>query len=299
MIFIVAGVIIGLNGMLDDAGIKANRNDFEKLYSDLVTGGKNQALAAQIDRAIFDYFAALELPDSPTLYDHLVLSLQSKDVIATFNWDPLLWQALARHWHWRAGALPSTLFLHGNTAVGYCFDHKPMPVRPRGQLCPQCKKPLQDGKLLYPVTEKNYNNDPFIAKNWEALRGCLGNAFLLTVFGYSAPATDVEAVSLLKAGWGDPGQRELEEFEVIDIKDEEELYGTWKPFIHGHHYQTRKSFFDSIIGRNPRRSCEVMWNCMVDMDPVGPNPIPQAADWDELHAFYDVLFEDERNHQRR
>jgi hypothetical protein len=32
----------------------------------------------------------LELPDHPTVYDHLLLSLRKKDAIFTFNWDPFL-----------------------------------------------------------------------------------------------------------------------------------------------------------------------------------------------------------------
>ncbi|MHA1748548.1 MAG: hypothetical protein ACTSXN_02865 [Promethearchaeota archaeon] len=33
------------------------------------------------------------MTESPTIYDYLILSLRKKDVIATFNWDPLLVQA--------------------------------------------------------------------------------------------------------------------------------------------------------------------------------------------------------------
>ena len=42
-------------------------------------------------RSAYDYFAMLRLPDSPTLYDYLILS--TMDIIATFNWDPFLLQA--------------------------------------------------------------------------------------------------------------------------------------------------------------------------------------------------------------
>ena len=34
--------------------------------------------------AIFQYFSSLSLPGIPTIYDHLLLSLRPKDVIATF-----------------------------------------------------------------------------------------------------------------------------------------------------------------------------------------------------------------------
>jgi len=267
--------VVGLSGLLDEAGLKGDRSDFEQVYSELATTGQHPNLVAQIDRAIFDFFAAMELPDEPTLYDHLVLSLRRKDVIATFNWDPFLWQALARNW--QSGALPTTLFLHGNTAVSHCIEHRPIPVRPRGQLCPHCGKPMKEAKLLYPVTQKDYSSDPFIATNWNGLRQSLEGAYLFTIFGYGAPVTDTEAVGLLKGAWGDPYKRSQEQIEIIDTKDDAVLRETWDPFIHSHHYQTSKSFFESIIARNPRRSCEAMFTCMVDIAPIQGNPIPQIC----------------------
>ena len=45
---------------------------------------------------IHDYFHSLRIPPTPTLYDHLLLALRKKDVVATFNWDPLLLQAAKR-----------------------------------------------------------------------------------------------------------------------------------------------------------------------------------------------------------
>jgi hypothetical protein len=284
--------VIGLGTLLDESGIKEYRDNFEKLYSELVTTGKYPELVAKIDQAIFDYFANMQLPNEPTLYDHLVLSLRNKDVIATFNWDPFLVQAMARNGN--SNSLPLALFLHGNTAIGYCMGHKPLHVGPRGHHCRRCGKPLQDSRLLYPVSQKNYNRDPFIAKSWELLQKFLEDAFLVTVFGYSAPVTDVEAIELLKSAWGDPHLRALEEIEFIDIKEEEILYQTWKLFIHSHHYQTTKSFYDSIIGRSPRRSCEAMWMCLMDAVFIDENPIPQSANWTDLRLFYDVLLDDER-----
>jgi hypothetical protein len=41
----------------------------------------------------------LKLPEEATIYDYLVLSLRSPDIIATFNWDPFLYQAFERNRH--------------------------------------------------------------------------------------------------------------------------------------------------------------------------------------------------------
>lgn len=287
--------VVGLGSLLDEAGINEHRDNFEKLYSELVTAGQHPDLVAKLDQAIFKYFASMELPDEPTLYDHLVLSLRNKDIIATFNWDPFLVQAIARNGD--SNNLPNLLFLHGNTAIGYCMDHKLIRVGRRGHNCPVCAKPFQDSRLLYPVGQKDYNNDPFIANSWELLQRHLKSAYVVTTFGYSAPVTDVEAIGLLKDAWGDPQKRELEEVEVIDIKDEEALYHTWEPFIHSHHFQTTNSFFNSIIGRSPRRSCEAMWMMLMEAVFIDTNLIPHGASWEELRQFYAILFEDERIHE--
>lgn len=60
--------------------------------------------------------SSYELPDSPTIYDFLVLSLTEKDLIVTFNWDPLLVQAICRVQRYTSN-IPQVAFLHGNVAV--------------------------------------------------------------------------------------------------------------------------------------------------------------------------------------
>jgi hypothetical protein len=43
----------------------------------------------ELEKVIWDYMCDFVLPDEPTVYDYLVMSLTSKDLIATFNWDPI------------------------------------------------------------------------------------------------------------------------------------------------------------------------------------------------------------------
>ena len=76
-----------------NAGIAPPFDDFEAIYSEIATDPARKNVREAIDSRVFHYFESLELPDEPTLYDHLVLSLRPKDVIATFNWDPFLWDA--------------------------------------------------------------------------------------------------------------------------------------------------------------------------------------------------------------
>lgn len=55
-----------------------------------------EAIRIELENRIYDYFNKFEIPDEPTIYDFLILSLTNKDLIATFNWDPLLTQAYQR-----------------------------------------------------------------------------------------------------------------------------------------------------------------------------------------------------------
>ena len=124
-----------------------------------------------------EYFGRLVLPATVTVYDQLVLSLRSKDLIASFNWDPLLAQAyhrnrVARH-------LPSLVFLHGNVEIGSYPEH-----RVKGFLsehaCHVCGLPLEPVPLLYPVEDKDYVSDPFISAEWKEFHLYLEYAYLPT-----------------------------------------------------------------------------------------------------------------------
>ncbi|MBV9658087.1 MAG: hypothetical protein JO295_08245 [Verrucomicrobia bacterium] len=274
--------VVGLTALLAQNNVNPPYDNFEGIYSDIAIDPDKAALRSDIEQRVYDYFAALELPDTPTLYDHLILSLRPKDVIATFNWDPFLWQAAARNYHF--GKVPCLLFLHGNIAIGYCPDCKVM--LGRHQHCSRCGQPVAASPLLYPVKQKNYQSDPAIAGHWRTLVRALEKAWTITFFGYGAPSTDVEAVKLLKNAWGDVEKRNLEEIEIIDIRTEEDLLATWEPFIHTHHYKIGTSFYDSYIGRHPRRSCEALWARLMEcLFPEGTN-IPANADFDELYDWF-------------
>ncbi|MET3114181.1 hypothetical protein AAKU52_001914 [Pedobacter sp. CG_S7] len=69
-------------------------SDFEKFYSKLVLRPEFVREQQLIERKIYKYFSELELPEKPTIYDYLILSLRPKDVIATFNWDPFRYKLI-------------------------------------------------------------------------------------------------------------------------------------------------------------------------------------------------------------
>jgi hypothetical protein len=171
--------------------------DFEAAYSRLYE--RDPAQTAPIEGAVASYFGRLRLPDEANLYDMLLLSLRKKDVIFTFNWDPLLYFSRVRlnklgldeH-------LPPIFYLHGNVMAAYCEKDDVWGYT--NGICSRCGKRFTPTRLLFPVEKKDYNSDPAIRRAWEIAQAVLKNTFWLTVFGYSTPGTDVEAIKLLQQG---------------------------------------------------------------------------------------------------
>ena len=211
---------LGLNEIISKVSIYTKSDNLEDIYMELDERSKNEpdcsAVKNQLEKVIRSYMSEFELPDEPTIYDFLVMSLTSKDLIATFNWDPFLVQALGRAQRY-TNNIPQVAFLHGNVAVGYCSDDNI--IGNAGSIC-RCGKELKPMKLLFPIKKKDYSSDEAIAKSWEKLCNALERAYMVTIFGYSAPKSDAEAVAMLKQAWGAVDDRNLEEIELVDIRDE-------------------------------------------------------------------------------
>lgn len=279
---------LGLEQLLRDAGIEDPSRNFEEVYSELAIDRKRADLLKLLDRRVDDYFGQLELPEYPTTYDRLVLSLREKDFIATFNWDPLLWQARDRCQ--RIAPVPRIVALHGSVALGYCDCGRPIRFGNRLWTCERCGGRLKPTPLLYPVGGKDYTSDPLIAAGWHDVQLMLKRAYALTIFGYGAPMTDSGAIELMKQAWGPAEERRFEEVEVVDVKTRGELAQTWRPFIHSHHWGAYPSLEDSyLLGLWPRRSCEGLWNATMQNDPDPDNRMPIGGDWSEIEAFVQPL----------
>ena len=145
--------VLGLDHLLCQTGIDFNTVNFEKVYDQLYQKGTYQEIIDELEKVIYGYFSSLEISDEPTIYDHLLLSLREKDIVATFNWDPFLLQAYRRNA--QEFKLPKLLFLHGNVDIGYCENDKVMGVN--GNKCTKCDIGFTPTKLLYPISEKNYH----------------------------------------------------------------------------------------------------------------------------------------------
>lgn len=273
----------GLSDYLNKYGIDYREKNFEDLYSSLYAESRYNEIRQALEELIYSYFARMELPNEPTLYDHLVLSLTGRDVVATFNWDPFLWQAMCRNRH-RVGDdnLPWSFYLHGNTAIGVCTKHEKIQIGHRGCPCSKCRMPLGRSKLLHPIGKKDYNSDPYIKSSWNGVKSCLESAYMFTIFGYGAPSSDVEAVDLLSEAWGNKYKRNMEQIEIVDIVDEKALCKRWDRFIHTHHYDAHSDFYSSMIGKCSRRSADASSNANYNCIAWEEYPIPKNASWDEL-----------------
>ncbi len=86
--------------------------NFESFYSEIFNQPQFSNLVLEMQKRVLEYFETLEIPDKVIIYDYLILSLREKDIIATFDWDPLLLKAYSRNL--KAKPLPKLAFLHGN-----------------------------------------------------------------------------------------------------------------------------------------------------------------------------------------
>ncbi len=294
--------VVGLQNILDSIPESLKATNFEELYSNLHRSDPESDVIKEIEERVHDYFNDMRLPNEPTIYDYLILSLRSKDMIATFNWDPFLYQAYCRNLH--VGDMPYIFFLHGNVAIGYSEEDKR--IGPAGMISKETMNYYEPTKLLYPVEQKNYNDDEYLLTEWGCTKDRLNSEHtkLVTIFGYGAPATDVEAVKLLNEAWGGSDRRNMEQIEIIDIRPEDEVRDQWDSFIHSHHYWYSTDFFDCSLAANPRRTSEAYFQHITPGTPDEAfsenNPVPSDfKTLEELWAWFKPLVEAEEEWKKK
>jgi hypothetical protein len=281
---------LALKNIFRSAGL-SEKEDFESIYDDLATTGRNPSLQREIELRVRAYFESLVLPESATLYDYLLLSLREHDLIATFNWDPFLARAFMRNRN--IAGLPEIVFLHGNVEIAICVEDRVKGFR--GDACRTCGRPLVPTRLLYPVRNKDYKSDPFIAGEWSRLKDFLSDAYMLSIFGYSAPTTDAAAVEILSNAWTKNPTFELGQVNIIDVKSERKLEKTWRPFFCRSHYGIHKSLSTTWLFRHPRRSGEALAMATLQNDPWRDNCLPPFRTLSDLHAWIAPLIAEEQS----
>jgi hypothetical protein len=274
---------VDIKSVIEESGHDPSGN-FEHIYSQIHSSGATSALNS-LDKAVRTYFDELILPDQPTLYDYLILSLRPKDMIVTFNWDPLLPQAYQR-WRHLGPVMPELVFLHGNVDIGLDLENKECAfLSDKPQFTPT--------PLLYPVEKKDYNSDEFVSDQWSKATNSLGEAYYVTIIGYSAPVTDVEARSLLLNAWRDNSTRTLAEFSVIDIRNPTEVEKSWSDFLEGVHGGASSDVWHDYLMLHPRRTCEAFAFATLQQTPWHEDPFPAAKTLAELEAWVRPLIDEE------
>lgn len=282
--------IADLRPLLEEAGIDPARlSDFEALYDDLATSGQHKELVTEIEARTTDYFADVQIPDVATVYDYLLLSLRPKDLIATFNWDPLLAQAFRRH----EGliSMPKLAFLHGNVAAGFCEEHRR--VGWHDDRCATCGEPFSASPLLFPVKDKNYTSNASIRSQWALLEEHLERAYFVTIFGYSAPVTDAAAREIMLKVWSENSARDVAEIEIINTRPRDELREVWSDFIVRSHYITTNTVMKAYTSWHPRRSCDALFAATMLCEPWEDDWLPESSDPAELRRWVDPLWKEE------
>ncbi|MDE3152800.1 MAG: hypothetical protein KGL93_11190 [Gemmatimonadota bacterium] len=260
---------LDLRSDLERAGLDLSSGNFEQIYSGLAGDASTADLVRDMESRVREYFVRLELPDHATVYDALLLSLREKDVVATFNWDPLLLQAYQRVAD--LGRTPKILFLHGNVGVGYCATDRVAGLI--GGTCGTCGRPLTPSPLLFPVTQKDYRADPFLGSQWDALDEYLEHAFMLTIFGYSAPASDAAARELLQRAWSRNATRDLAQIELVDVRGRSDVVANWQDFIVREHFGVTDRFEHTWAFRQPRASCDALAGAILMNNPWQDAPL--------------------------
>lgn len=73
--------VVGLQDVVSAVPEKLRAKNFEQLYSNLHEDNPESVEIKEIESRVQEYFGDMRLPEKPTIYDHLVLSLRPRDLI--------------------------------------------------------------------------------------------------------------------------------------------------------------------------------------------------------------------------
>lgn len=256
--------ILDLEGYLEGIDCIAGIDDFELIYSKLAELEEHRDLVRMLENEVAKYFRSLELPDKITVFDYLILSLTEKDIIISFNWDPLLLQAYRRNTI--VGNLPKLAFPHGNAGVGLCYDCYNKGYY--GDNCPDCNKKFNSMPLLFPVNKKRYFDGSIIESEWNLAEDYISRAAGITIFGYGAPSTDVEAVNLMRKSFDRSHIKEIAPVTIINLQNvRDEQLDRWNEFYSERGISYVNSFNETRLWEWPRVSLESYYDAILQQRP--------------------------------
>ena len=257
--------ILGLTDELNKYNFSNEEmQDFELLYSNIYNKDMYASLPRYLEKSVRDYFKKLTIPDEPTMYDYLILSLTDKDAIISFNWDPFLMQAYRRNLN--VGNLPMLIFPHGNVGMGICEKCHTMGYA--DTLCTECYNEYQDMPLLFPIGKKDYHKHDIIKYQWKLAKEYLSRAAGITVYGYGVPDTDREAYDLIKEAYSESNIKDIAPFTIINLLSEKQTQmDKWKELLDDKMVDFAEKFEDTILWSNPRVSLEHLFDAILQQHP--------------------------------
>ena len=80
--------------MIASCNLNTTSDNLEDVYMELHERDDESMLfhnaRMKLEHRIEEHFSSYQITAHPTVYDFLILALTKKDLIATFNWDPLM-----------------------------------------------------------------------------------------------------------------------------------------------------------------------------------------------------------------
>lgn len=103
--------------------------------------------------------------------------------------------------------------------------------------------------------------------------------------------------------WGGGSVRNMEQFEIIDVRPETEVVKQWSKFIKSHHYDYATNYFESSLANNPRRTSESYFQ---HIEPLtineafsSSNPVPDNfKTLKEMREWFKPLFDAEEKWEK-
>jgi hypothetical protein len=272
--------VLELRDILSKEDYKKATVNYEEFFTEIVHRN-DKDLIDKLEQRTWDYFSAIKIQNTITLYDKLVLALRPKDTIISFNWDPLLPYAYRRNGFLRT--LPALWFLHGNVLNGYCPEH--MRIGWNDDKCSVCKKPLIRTPLLHPVFEKDYESHSVLSESWRHFDHELMDSYFLTIFGYSAPESDKAARLRIHKMLDKNRRKNLAQLELVDINYDYLIKSTYKELYKTMHVSLFKSINSSWIMQFSKLSCEALYYATLMQEPIHPNPQLETNNLTELQGW--------------
>jgi hypothetical protein len=69
---------LGIEDLIKRTGLSFSSTNFEDIYNEVHQRPELNGIRKELEEIVYDYFKGMELPNEPTIYDHLVLSLRNK-----------------------------------------------------------------------------------------------------------------------------------------------------------------------------------------------------------------------------